>query len=272
MLHRIEDALIVEPGRARDQIEFIGRREFDVAIGIVEQLGEFRLGRRQRDDLWRDRLEQSRGFLFGFRCRAADDLRHLAQFLDAVALHHAFRTERDLQLAALALDIGMQPVGGSGKHRRAQHQQLAVGEMRQQRVDAGLHYAAHGIEEFVDRRADGDNDRAAARNLIRRVREHQSLFGQRLGQQIRRVIFNVGQAAAFEDFERIFIDVVDVDAGAAFREREHQRHADMAGAADHSDVRILYRCRRVGRQIGAKFNAFLRWSGRTDGMASSSRD
>ncbi len=102
--------------------------------------------------------------------------------------------------------------------------------------------------------------------------EHEPFFGERFGQQIGRVIFDIGQAAAFEDFERLFIDVIDVDARAAFREREHQRHADMAGAADNGDVGILYRCRRRGRQIGAKiqrFSPLVRTNGRNGFMKGS---
>ena len=106
--------------------------------------------------------EQRHGLFHSFRRRAADDLRHLGQFLDAVALHDALRAEGDFVLAAELRQIGVQPVGGARENRRAQDQQLVVGHMRQQVVDAALHGGGHRIEKFVNRRPDGDDDRAGA--------------------------------------------------------------------------------------------------------------
>jgi hypothetical protein len=46
MLHRFEHALVVDTSRLGDQIELVGHGKLDVAIGIGEQFGEFRLDRR----------------------------------------------------------------------------------------------------------------------------------------------------------------------------------------------------------------------------------
>ena len=59
VLHRLQDALVVEAGRFRDQVELVGRGEFDVAIGVVEQLGELGLDRRDVHHFRRDRLNSA---------------------------------------------------------------------------------------------------------------------------------------------------------------------------------------------------------------------
>src|SRR5262249_57329612 len=104
---------------------------------------------------------------FGRRRRATDDLWRFSELLDAVPLHRALRAERDLERAVVALEIAIEPFGRAGKHGRAQYQELAVSEMRKQRIDAILHHPAHGVEELVDRRADGDDERPGAGDLRR---------------------------------------------------------------------------------------------------------
>ena len=75
------------------------------------------------------------------------------------------------------MQIRRQPVGGAGEHGRAQHDELAVGEPRQQCVDAVLDDAAHRIEEFVDRRTNGDDHWSASRDAVGRVGENQAVVG-----------------------------------------------------------------------------------------------
>jgi hypothetical protein len=53
-----------------------------------------------------------------------------------MTLDHPDGTEGYLEVAALALELAVEPIGGPGKYRRAQRQELAVDEMRQQRVYA----------------------------------------------------------------------------------------------------------------------------------------
>ena len=79
--HRLEHALVIDAGRLGDQIELVGGGEFDVAVGVAEQLGEFRLYRRNHHHFRRDALEQRRRFALGVRRGAADDLRHVGAVL-----------------------------------------------------------------------------------------------------------------------------------------------------------------------------------------------
>ena len=51
-------------------------------------------------------------------------------------LHHPLRAERHIEPATLVLEIVIDPLGGTWKYGRAQHQKLAVGQTRQQCVDA----------------------------------------------------------------------------------------------------------------------------------------
>jgi hypothetical protein len=176
--HRLKHALVIDAGRLGDQIELVGGGEFDVAVGVAEQLGEFRLYGRNHHHFRRDALEQRRRFALGVRRGAADDLRHVAEFLEPVALNHAFRAERHLQAAALGVQIGREPVGGAGEHGRAQHDELPVGKRRQQRVDAILDDLADRIEELVDGRADGDDDRTVAGDAVGRVGEDETPVNQ----------------------------------------------------------------------------------------------
>ena len=57
MLHRLHDRRVIGAGRFRDHVELVGGGEFDVAIGIIEQLGEFGLDRRNDHDFRRDPVE-----------------------------------------------------------------------------------------------------------------------------------------------------------------------------------------------------------------------
>ncbi len=104
-----------------------------------------------------------------------------------------------------------------------------------------------GIEELVDRRADGDDHRPAGRDFVGGVGEHQPLGGERLGEHRFRAALDERQLAAFERVERCAVEVVDVDAQAGFGQRQHQRNADMAGTADHRHVGVLHRRRRIRR-------------------------
>ena len=88
-----------------------------------------------------------------------------------------------LSLRPCALEMAVDPVGGAGKKRGAQHQKLAVVQMRQQRVDAVLDDVAHRIEKFIDRRADGDDDRAPVEISLGRLVKNRRLSAQRLGEQ-----------------------------------------------------------------------------------------
>ena len=174
-----------------------------------------------------------------------------------------------LSVAALPLDVGVDPVGGAGKERRAQDQKLAVAHVRQQRVDAILDDAADRIEELVDRRADGDDHRALGRNLAGLAGEEQPLVGQRLGQQFVGAALDERHAARPQRVERIGVEVVDVDGQSLGRERQHQRHADMAGAADHGQVGGLRGHRAGGsRTFGdiQGFSPMVRTNGRNARM------
>jgi hypothetical protein len=122
--------------------------------------------------------------------------------------------------------------------------------MRQQRVDAVLHHLAHGIEELVDRRPDGDDHRAAAGDLRRRCREHQSVLLQRLRQQCLAAKLDEGQMAALQGLEHAAIEVVDIDAKAGLGECQHQGNADVPAAADNGQIGIADAHGRRGGWIG----------------------
>ena len=195
MLHRLRDRLIVRSGGFRDHVELVGGGKFDIAVSIAEQLGEFGFERLDHHQLGRNLLEQGYRLVFRlFRC-TADDLRHRAQFLDAVTLHHAFRAERDLELATKPLEIGIEPCGRPGIDGRTQNQQLPVVQIRQQSIDAILHRFLHRVEELVDRCADGDNDRAVATDRTRRRRENEPVVRQGFAQQRRRAMLDERQLA-----------------------------------------------------------------------------
>ena len=166
-------------------------------------------------------------------------------------LHHPLGTERDLEIAALALEVVGDPVGRAGKDGGAEHQELAVGEMRQQIVDALLHDLARGIVEFVDRRPDGDDDRAGGGHAGRGVGEDQAVALERLHQHRLAVVFDERQAAGFQRLQHLAVDVVDVDAEARLGECQHQRDADVAAAADHRQVRRLRHWLRCGGSLRA---------------------
>src|SRR4029079_3610476 len=124
-------------------------------------------------------------------------------------LDNALGTERDLQIAALPLDESIDPIRRSRVERGPQPQKLSVAQMRQEGIDALLDDAAHRIEEFIDRRSDGDDHRAAGRYLARLAREEQALLSQRLGQQRLRPVLEEWHLAGFQRRKRLLVDVVD---------------------------------------------------------------
>ena len=83
------------PGRFGDMVALLAAHGVGALDGIVLDLG---VSSFQFDD-------PGRGFSFRVRRRAADDLRHLAQLDQPVALYDALRTEGDLQLAPFVLEI-----------------------------------------------------------------------------------------------------------------------------------------------------------------------
>ena len=111
-----------------------------------------------------------------------------------------------------------------------------------------LDHLADGIEEFVDRGADGDDHRTGRGDVGRRAREQEPVLPQRLGEKLLAAIFDEGQAPVFQRLEHLAIEVMDVDPVSGLGKRQHQRDADMAAAADDREVRR--RDRRSGHRGG----------------------
>src|SRR5262249_18871227 len=144
--------------------------------------------------------------------------------------------ESELEVAALAPEIGMEPIGRAGEYGRAQDKELPVGEMRQQCIDAILHHLANGIEELVDRRADGDDKRHSWRNIRRRGGEYEPVLLERPHEQLFAAVFDERQAARSQRLERVPVWVVHVHAGTRLGECEHERNANVTGAADDRQI------------------------------------
>ncbi len=254
--HGVVDAPIVDACGLGDLIELVRGRELDIAIGIVEQLRELSLPRRDPHQLRGDRGKQLGRGLLRLGRRAADDLRHVPELLDAIALNDALRTEGELEVAAHALEVAVEPVSGAGKDRRAEHQQLSVGEMRQQRVNAVLHHLAHRIEELVDRRADGDDDRPLDRDVRGRGGEQKALGLERPRKQLLSAMLDEREAAGLEGRQHVLIEIVDVDSKSRLGECEDEGDADMATAAHDRQVGVIELCaHRSGRLGTGKIHA-----------------
>src|SRR5262245_35787123 len=79
LLHRMHYSLIVGARRFGDHVKLIARSEFDVAIRVVKEFGEFSFDRLYDNKLRRNPPEDFTCLFFGIRGRRADDLRHLTQ-------------------------------------------------------------------------------------------------------------------------------------------------------------------------------------------------
>src|SRR5262249_62164656 len=121
------------------------------------------------------------------------DLWHLAQLFDPISLHHPLGAERKTVFAAKPVQVVLKPVGRPRVDGRAQYQQLLVADMRKQTIDAALDFGLHRIEEFIDRRADGDNDGPGATDLLWRRCENESLALQGSRQKWRRAMLDKRQ-------------------------------------------------------------------------------
>ena len=87
--------------------------------------------------------------------------------------------------------------------------------------------------------------------LVGRAGEDEALFRQRLGEYGLGAVFEERQPPAFEGIEALLVEIVDVDAQAGLDQRQHQRHADMAGAADDGNVGVVdRRCGAGSADIG----------------------
>ena len=151
-------------------------------------------------------------------------------------LDHPFRTEGHLHRAAASTKVLVDPIGGAGKHGGSQHDQLAVGELRQQRVEALLDGRDGRVGELVDRRSDGHDDRAAARDVADVAGEEQLAVSQATLQQRFRSDLHGGQPAVPKHVQRLRVDIVDKNSQTFPSERERQRKACVPGSAYHSDV------------------------------------
>ena len=128
--------------------------------------------------------------------------------------------------------------------------------MRKERVDAILHHLADRVEELVDRRTDGDDERTRRRNLRRRGRKDESIAFEGAPQQLFPAVFDERQPTRSQEGEGIAIEVVHVDAIAGLGECQHERHADVAGPADNRQIGTLHaRQRRCSRLVTGDIHA-----------------
>jgi len=137
----------------------------------------------------------------------------------------------------MTLEVGIDPLGRARIKSGAQHQELAVAQMRQKAVDALLNGFSLRIEKFVDRSADGDDDRPIARNFRRPAGEQEAVLLQRLRKQTLRAMLDEGKASGLERRQTVLIDVVDVDGQPSGGERQNQRDAHVSAAAHDRQVR-----------------------------------
>src|SRR5262249_42277269 len=152
------------------------------------------------------------------------------------SLHNALGTKRDFQVPSFASDVGVKPLGGAREYCRAQYQQLSVGKVRQQRIDAVLDDPTHRIEKFINRGANGYDDRLVRRNLRRTRGKYQLIAFKRCLQQLFPALFHEWQMSRSQGRERFLIDVVDVDAQPGSRKCQNERNADMPAAADDCKI------------------------------------
>jgi hypothetical protein len=116
--------------------------------------------------------------------------------------------------------------------------------MRQERVDAFLDDAAHRIEELVDRRSDGDDDRRLGRDFGRIGGEQQALARKRAVQKGLAATLDERQPAGAQRVENGAIEIMHVDAQSGLGERQHQRNADVPPTAHDREVGRLHARRR----------------------------
>jgi hypothetical protein len=104
---------------------------------------------------------------------------------------------------------------------------------------------ADRIEKLVDRRTDGDDDRTIPGDAVGRMGEDETPAAQRFAQHVLGAVLDERQPAGLQCTQGFPVEIVDVDPQAGFGERQHQRHTDMAGAADNGHVGVFDGRRRV---------------------------
>ena len=236
VLHRVQDPLIVQTSRFRDQVKLVSHREFDVAVGIVEQLCEFRL----------DRLEPTISGAIGPNSAAASSSASgevpliICGMLAELSMPWPWTMRSGqnatLRFRPLRVEITRRSIGSAGKERRPQHQQLTVAQIRQQRIDAVLDDVAHRIEKFVDRRADRHDHRAWVEISQGLLVKNRHLSAERLGEEFGCAPCSMNGNRPISAWPALSVEIIDIDGQAFGGERQHQRNADVSGAADHGEV------------------------------------
>jgi hypothetical protein len=108
--------------------------------------------------------------------------------------------------------------------------------VRQQIRDTARHGVPDRILEFVDRRADGDHQRVRRGDVVPAGGSKEVPAGERLPQQRFPALFEERKPAVDDRADGGVVDVVDERAETLRGEHRRQRRADVAGAADHTNV------------------------------------
>ena len=108
------------------------------------------------------------------------------------------------------------------------------------------------------------------------MREDEAPVDQRLAQHILCAMLDERQPAGVQRFQAVLVEIVDVDPQAGFHQGKHQRHADMAGAADNGHIGVLNGRRRVrGADVRphghGSFSPLVSTKGRNGRMIESSK-
>ena len=164
----------------RHRRDLIGEGKDEVAIGVVDELHEFRrLGARHAHHGRGQEVEELAGAQFRRLGHAADDLRQGAEFLQRLPFQRAFRTEGEIIGHARAVEDRLHDATShTDAHGGSQHDHVAGREDRGERGRDGL----DGIEPralvFVQRRTDGDDVDRSPRLRIQPVMDDETAFGQ----------------------------------------------------------------------------------------------
>ena len=263
---RLMDPLEVRAVALGDEIELVRDREGEIAVGVGEELGKLRLDGRDRKDLHAEGCEQRAGAL-GRRGRGAcDDLRQPIELVEGVALRDALRAVGDVDRRATFAHAARQPVGHPGEDGAAENEELAGAHAIEHAVDGAVEGSDGGIEELVNRGADGDDDDLVVADPGARGGHREPSARERGRQGLVRAALEEGHAARGHRTDPSGVGVDQRDAEPSPREGDSKREPDVAAATDDRDrdvwrglLRFGGGLRRAGRVVkGANANATRR--------------
>ena len=233
---RVTDALVVDAEVVGHHVELVCCGKLDVSIRVCEQLGQLGFFRLDLDDRLGDPGKEFSRSLRASNSARRDDLRQRVKLVHGPALCDAFRAERDIDRLSQTFHEAFDHSGDARKDSAAQDQELPVVKVLLHRLDGVHDRLGIGIEVFVHRRSDHDNQTLCGPNGARLAAGGDAPGCQRPLQHLLGACLPMGHASRADGLDRSGIRVEQRDAQPGVGQGQAKGKSDMATSPENDDV------------------------------------